>query len=111
MPSLGSIATARKRIAARTPRVAVKLATDKSGASIDFNAFHDDRDGLIYRLQNAFGSRGQAFTSAELNNLVQAAQLADGQTDETRLNAFLAVVDGCASRRTRSRRCSPAKSL
>lgn len=88
------IETARQAVKARAPRVAVKIDTDKSGAMKDFRAHHDDRDGLLYRLQDAFGSRGLSFTSAELNNLVQAAQLTGGQIDETRLNAFLAVVDG-----------------
>jgi len=89
-----SITAARQRIAARAPRVSLKIASEKPGSPIEINPPHDDRAALLDRLQDAFGTRGMAFTTAELNHFILASRLADDKTDETRLNSLLAVVDG-----------------
>ena len=89
-----AIADARQRLSQRPPRVTLKIVADEDGKVATFHAPHDDRPGLLEQLQDAFGSRGLAFASSELNHLMQAAQLKDGTTDGTRLNAMLAVVDG-----------------
>ncbi len=90
-----SIAAAKQRNSARSPRTSITIAKQKPGETPDFSAPHDDRAGFLERLQDAFGTRGMAFVSTELNHLVQASSLGDGTTDGTRLNALLAVVDGC----------------
>ena len=87
-----SILAARSRVDARAPRVAIKIASkDKP---LEFGPTHDDRAGFIDRLQNAFGTRGLSFPSAEMHHLVQASSFGEGGTDETRLNSLLAVIDG-----------------
>ena len=50
--------------------------------------------GWGIRLQDAFGTCGQAFATSEINHLMAAARLPDGTLDNTRLNAFLAVING-----------------
>lgn len=87
-----SISAARACVSARTPRVKVKLASKTR--PLEFGPVHDDRAGFLERLQNAFGTRGLAFASAELNHLVEASAFGEDGTDETRLNSLLAVVDG-----------------
>lgn len=67
----------------------------KDGNQLDVRGGgHDDHDGWLARLQDAFGTRGTAFPLSQLNLLVNTCQDSKGKVDAMRLNAMLAMVEG-----------------
>lgn len=89
-----AIAAARARVAERPPRVGVDLA-HKDGNQLDIRGGgHNDHDGWLARLEDAFGTRGTAFPLSQLNILVSTCQDSKGKVDTMRLNAMLAMIEG-----------------
>ena len=76
----------------RSPRLVVQLGTGSKSNDISPN--HSDHAGWLARLQDAFGTRGTAFATVELNRLLNASRLSDGAIDLARMNGLLAFIDG-----------------
>ena len=87
-----AIAASKSRLEGRSPRLVVQFGSGSKANEISPN--HSDHAGWIARLQDAFGTRGTAFASCELNRLVTASTLADGTVDQTRINGLIAFIDG-----------------
>jgi hypothetical protein len=54
---------------------------------------HDDQQGWLARLENAFGTRGEDFALSQMNLLVSVCQKADGMLDGAALNAMVAMIE------------------
>jgi hypothetical protein len=89
-----AIECARLRVNSRSPRVRVELTQKKDGALELLGGAHNDREGWITRLQDAFGSRGTDFALSQLNRLIAACRETDGKIDKARLNGLLAMIEG-----------------
>lgn len=87
-----AILAARTRVRDRPPRLQIAFGDLADANSISPN--HADHGGWLERLQDAFGSRGTSFPLVALNRLIAASKLRDGTVDATRLNGFVAFVDG-----------------
>ena len=95
-PDAGEIAaiiTARSRVSVRAPRFTVQTRQGKDGRLGPIVPQHSDAQGWIGRLEDAFGTSGVAFPTAQLNHLIRACQDGEGKLDTVKLNAMLAVID------------------
>lgn len=89
-----AIQAARAGTSQRHSRLKVVIGTGKKNEILSIGPAHADAAGWLQRLNDVFGSRDDAFATAELNQLIQASRLKDGSIDPTRLNALLSIVDG-----------------
>ena len=87
-----AIDEARSRVRKRRPRFRLNAAVLKSSNQIA--PPHSDAEGWEARLQDAFGTSGRAFATAELGRLFRAATMKDGKLDNVRLDSLIAVIDG-----------------
>ena len=93
--SILSAATAAGEVSTSKPaRLIVRYETSADGSDVNIGPDHADRDSWIEQLQDAFGSPGLEFPSAQLHLLARSCRIKDGRTDAVRLNALVAVVDG-----------------
>ena len=77
----------------RPSRLKVNIETGNKNEITRIGPTHADTAGWLKRLNDTFGSRDDAFATAELNQLIRASRLKDGTIDPTRLNAFLSIID------------------
>lgn len=89
-----AIRNSAARMKERHLRLEVRASTDSKGKVTELTSPHTDLAGWSVRFQDAFGSRGGAFPTSEINHLMSAARISDGTLDKVRLNALLAVIDG-----------------
>jgi hypothetical protein len=87
------ISESRERSRARRARVSVKWEK-RDGKTASVGPHHNDGQGWLARLDDAFGSPSDAFGISQLNALSNALRTKEGEVDNTALNAALAVVDG-----------------
>jgi len=89
-----AIQLAAASVAKRKRRLLIDLEMTPEGAIGQFGPKHSDIRGFVSRLENAFGTRGQAFAISELNQIFQFVRNGKGSIDETTANAMLSIVDG-----------------
>lgn len=58
-----------------------------------FGATHSDHNGWLLRLEDAFGTRGQAFAISQLNHIMSICRDTDGKYDSGRINGMIAAVE------------------
>lgn len=88
-----AIEAALKRVRARVPPTTVTFSQDSKGKVDLQGAEHNDHDGWLARLVDAFGTRGTPFVLSQLNQIMSASRDGDGKIDPTRVNAMLAIVE------------------
>ena len=88
-----AIAGATKRRLERVPRLQVDVKQNDSGAIDVFGATHSDHHGWLVRLEDAFGTRGQAFAISQLNQLMSVCRDTNGKYDAGRINGMIAAVE------------------
>ncbi len=91
-----AIERATLRVGRRSPRVRVQLNQKKDGTLELLGGAHNDREGWLQRLQDAFGSRGTDFALGQLNRLIVLCKDADGKIENVKLNGLLAMIEGAA---------------
>ena len=89
-----AIASARTRVAARSPRLRINLTLDTKGGIANIGAHHADQDGWLLRLQDAFGTCGECFPLSQLNQILSVSKDASGAYDKIKINALIAAVEG-----------------
>ena len=89
-----AIASARTRVAARSPRFKINLTLDAKGGIANIGADHSDHDGWLLRLQDAFGTCSDCFPLSQLNLIVSVSKDSAGTYDTTKVNALIAAVEG-----------------
>jgi hypothetical protein len=88
-----AIAEAKAARAKRTPRVKIAFKQSRPDA-IDFlGGGHDDQQGWLARLENAFGTRGEDFALHQINHLLSVCRKSDGLVDGPALNAMVAMIE------------------
>jgi hypothetical protein len=88
-----AIDTATKRLIARDPRFRIELKQNEGGRIDVFGATHADHLGWVTRLEDTFGTRGQAFAIAQLNHILGVCRDGEGKYDVGRVNALIAAVE------------------
>lgn len=88
-----AIDKATKRLVARDPRFRIELKQNDSGRIDVFGATHADHQGWVTRLEDTFGTRGQAFAIAQLNSILGICRDGEGKYDVNRVNALIAAVE------------------
>lgn len=89
-----AISEAAERIRLRKPRIEAVLEQSQSGKVETLGPKHNDREGWLVRLQDAFGTRGTAFAIAQLNKLIAISRNSDGKVDHVMMNGLLAMIEG-----------------
>ncbi len=89
-----AIDEAVKRVADRAPRFAMRLRQKADNAIEILGGEHSDHQGWLTRLEDAFGTRGQAFAITSLNRLMMMCQDKDGKIDNVKLNGLMAFIEG-----------------
>lgn len=87
-----AIAQAHSRVCVRRPRFRFNAELLRNSNKIA--APHSDQAGWEARFQDAFGTRGRVFATAELGRLLRAATLKGGEIDSVRLESLVAAIDG-----------------
>ena len=89
-----AIASARTRVAARSPRFKINLTLDAKGGLANIGPDHSDHDGWLLRLQDAFGTCSDCFPLSQLNQILAVSRDAAGTYDTVKVNALIAAVEG-----------------
>ncbi|NOT70938.1 MAG: hypothetical protein HOP09_06515 [Hyphomicrobium sp.] len=89
-----AIEHAKQCVTARSPRVTVDCKQTSAGQIDVFGAGHNDHNGWLARIENAFGTRGSAFALSQLNRLIAVCRDDSRKIDVARLNGLLALVEG-----------------
>ena len=92
-----AIAHAKQCVTARTPRVTIDCQQSSAGKIDVFGGAHNDHNGWLARIENAFGTRGSAFALSQLNRLMAVCRDDGGKIDVARLNGLLALVEGAGA--------------
>jgi hypothetical protein len=86
------------RLADRAPRFALRMRQNDDNQVDVLGADHNDHQGWLTRLEDAFGTRGQAFPVSSLNRLMASCREKDGKIDSVKLNGMLAMIEGAKPR-------------
>lgn len=89
-----AIEHAKQCVTARSPRVTVECQQSSAGQIEVFGAAHNDHNGWLARIENAFGTRGSAFALSQLNRLIAVCRDDRSKIDVARLNGLLALIEG-----------------
>ena len=89
-----AIAAARRRLTARVPRLVIELEISAEGKVANIGPEHSDQQGWLVRLQDTFASRGVAFPTWLLNQLIGTIRYSKGSYDKSAVNAMIAAVEG-----------------
>ncbi|MEQ1672364.1 MAG: hypothetical protein ABL893_16045, partial [Hyphomicrobium sp.] len=92
-----AIEHAKQCVTARSPRVTVDCQQSSAGKIDVFGGAHNDHNGWLARIENAFGTRGSAFALSQLNRLISVCRDDGGKIDVARLNGLLALVEGAGA--------------
>jgi len=58
-----------------------------------FGATHSDHNGWLARLEDAFGTHGQAFAISQLNHVMSVCRDANGKYEAGRINGMIAAIE------------------
>lgn len=82
------------RVTDRGPRIGISIDQAADGSVKVIGPEHNDTNGWLVRLEDAFGTYGRAFAMSQLNCILMACQDKAGKIDASAVNGMLAAVEG-----------------